>query len=238
MVGCVQEPVVSNKQQQLCNFFLNATFIFKFFKNYFLLFLSAQSSIFFFFWNSLEQLIYQMLHEPLCWANRGAPLEGDTWPRPPPSLQLSCQERRASRYLVSGAYLRKQTPHDSREKSVGRRVYSCQPASPCCYSPSCLEKERVFLISHMAWSFICLGKLKCTLLVSILHANFDIAFQEYLRKRVAAGRICVITLLCRLVTLPSLTMPGISLRRLPGDIAVRLPQPEKDYVNMCDLESE
>lgn len=105
---------------------------------------------------------------------------------------------------------------------AGRRVYSCQPASPCCYSPNCLEKERVFLISHMAWSFICLGKLKCTLLVSILHANFDIAFQEYLQKRVAAGRICVITLLCRLVTLPSLTTPGISLRRLPGDIAVRL----------------
>lgn len=113
-----------------------------------------------------------------------------------------------------------QTPCSSIHAAV--RSYSCQPPSPRCYSPSCLEKERVFLISHMAWSFICRGKLKCTLLVSILHANFDIAFQEYLLKRVVASRICVITLHGGLVTLPSLTTPGISPRRLPGDIAARL----------------
>lgn len=67
------------------------------------------------------------------------------------------------------------------------RVYSCRPASPCCSLPSCFEKERVVLISHMAWSFICRGKLKCTLLVSILHANFDIAFQECLAEE-SGGR--------------------------------------------------
>lgn len=113
-----------------------------------------------------------------------------------------------------------QTPHSSLGAAI--RAYSCQTPSPCCYSPSCLEKERVFLISHMAWSFICRGKLKCTLLVSILHANFDTEFQAYLWKRVVASGMCVITLHRRLVTSPFLTMPGISLQWLPGDIAARL----------------
>lgn len=146
----------------------------------------------------------------------------DTWQQWRLSLRLSHSERRPSPFLVSGVCVPVEVQTRRSSVSAAMGEYSCQPASPCCYSPSCLEKERVFLISHMAWSFICRGKLKCTLLVSILHANFDIAFQEYLQKRVVASQICVITLLRRPVTLPSLTTPGISPPRLPGDVAARL----------------
>lgn len=180
----------------------------------------AQSSVF-----CLEDL--RISHLPsakrgrLCGATRGARLEGGHLAKAAPLLAApSFGARGVSLPGLRCVPVEAQNPHSS--ISAAGRAYSCQPPSPCCYSPSCFEKERVFLISHMAWSFICRGKLKCTLLVSILHANFDTAFQEYLQKRVAASRGCVITLHRRLVTSPSATTPGISLRRLPGDIAVRL----------------
>lgn len=62
----------------------------------------------------------------------------------------------------------------------------------------------------MARSFICGAKLKCTLLVSILHANVDTAFQERLQKG-RGSRICVTALGGRLVTSPSLAMPAIAV---------------------------
>lgn len=172
-------------------------------------------------WKIFDYLIYKMQNEPVYAGQPGSPVGGGHLAMAAPLLAArSFGEEDVSRPGLRCIPVAAQTPCSSIRAAV--RSYSCQPPSPRCYSPSCLEKERVFLISHMAWSFICRGKLKRTLLVSILHANFDIAFQEYLLKRVVASRICVITLHGGLVTLPSLTTPGISPRRLPGDIAARL----------------
>lgn len=184
------------------------------------LFLSAQSSTFSPA-RSLNILFTRCTMSPFVLGNPGSPAGGGHLAMAAPFLASpSLGEEDVSLPGLRCIPVEAQTPCSSRSTAI--RTYSCQPPSPRCYSPSCLEKERVFLISHMAWSFICRGKLKCTLLVSISHANFDIAFQEYLRTRAVASRVCVITLHGGLVTLPSLTTPGISPRRLPGDIAARL----------------